>query len=43
MTWNTTERCLATITLFDETDDWLVTTPDGRFDASPGAMEHVTM
>lgn len=35
------ERCLATITLFDETDDWLVTTPDGRFDASPGAMERM--
>ena len=35
------ETCLATITLFNDTDDWLVTTPDGRFDASPGAMERM--
>ena len=33
------KRPVARILLFEETDDWLVFTPDGRFDASPGAMQ----
>ena len=33
------KRQVARILLFEETEDWLVFTPDGRFDASAGAMQ----
>jgi WD40 repeat protein len=36
-----TGTLLATATSFDEGREWLVTTPDGLFDGSPGAFRHV--
>lgn len=33
------KRQVARILLFEETEDWVVFTPDGRFDASAGAMQ----
>jgi WD40 repeat protein len=38
--WNFATRTLvATLYSFSSTDDWAVITPDGHFDASPGAQE----
>ena len=33
------KREVAKILLFEDTDDWMIMTPDGRFDASPDAMK----
>lgn len=33
------QREVAKILMFEDSDDWLVITPDGRFDASPEAMK----
>ncbi len=34
-----TKQELARIVLFEDSEDWLVLAPDGRFDASPGALQ----
>lgn len=35
------DKELANIYLFDDSDDWVVTTPQGHYDATPGAMERM--
>ena len=38
--WDTEKkREIAKILMFDDSDDWIISTPDGRFDASPDAMK----
>ena len=40
--WNwETKKLLATLYSFPKTNDWAVLTPDGHFDATPGAQENM--